>query len=203
MELDFGFELKELSEKGSFMGLASTYNVDEVGEQVERGAFTNTLREQGAQRPLLWHHDPANPIGLADLRDSKEGLIVHGTLDLDVTVGKDAYSRIRKGITKGLSIGFKTLKDEVVGKVRVLKEIALYEVSLVSFPANRQAVVSAVKSQIGTIRAYEDFLHRSGWSKAEACRLAGHGWPALAVPDDSEGQAQLLDWLRSENARAA
>ena len=144
----FKFELKSLSETGRFSGWASIYgNVDAVGDVVDVGAFAKTIQEHGDQVPILWAHNSDEPIGIGTLTDSPHGLAVDAQLDLDVQAGKDAYSRLKKQIVKGLSIGFRTVTKAVVDGVRHLKEVRLYEVSLVLFPANELAQVTAVKAR--------------------------------------------------------
>lgn len=200
---DFSLEVKSLDEAGAFTGLASTYsNVDLLGDIVEPGAFTATLAEKGRERPLLWGHDSNQPIGLAVLMDSETGLALSGSLDLDVQAGRDAYSRLKKRIVKGLSIGFKTVKDTVKDGVRHLQQLDLYEVSLVTFPANPAAQVTSVKSALQTIRDFEHWLRDAGgYSRSEAARLASHGFKGLQMADEPDPvESELLDWLRKQVA---
>ena len=206
MERDFNFEVKSLSEAGSFEGLASTYgNVDDGGDRIAPGAFTRTLAERGSEIPVLWSHDQASPIGLGVLTDSADGLRIKGKLDLDVVAGKEAYSRLRKRIVKGLSIGYRAVDHVMDRGIRVLKSIDLFEVSLVAVPMNPRAQVASVKSAIDSLRGFEQFLHQAGWSRAESKRLSSSGWAGLAGGDvgDEEDDGQLLAWLRSRNARGA
>ena len=124
MELSFPFELKSVTEAGLFEGLASTYgNVDRGGDVCEPGCFTKSLATGGMQRPILWAHDMANPVGLGTLVDSAAGLMIKGELDLDTQSGRDAYSRLKKGIVRGLSIGYSVTQKAFEGSVRKLKEI--------------------------------------------------------------------------------
>jgi HK97 family phage prohead protease len=140
------FELKSIAEDGTFTGLASTYgNVDLGGDVVERGAFTKTLQERGAQVPILWQHDQKNPIGLGTLTDSPEGLVIKGRLDLDIEQGQRAYSGLKKGYLKGLSIGYDVVKQRYADGARHLTELKLYEVSTVTFPMNEEATITSVK----------------------------------------------------------
>jgi len=141
----FAFEVKQLTEQGQFSGLASTYgNTDQQNDVVMPGAFTRTLSDAGKQRPLLMGH--STPVGLVTLTDSATGLLAEGKLSLGVQVGKDAYTLLKDGVIRGLSIGFQTVKEQVVGEVRQLLELKLFEVSLVVFPANEMALVTGVKS---------------------------------------------------------
>jgi HK97 family phage prohead protease len=150
--LAFTLELKQLGEKGEFSGLASTYNnVDELGDVVEPGAFTKTLAGS-KERPLLWNH--RDPIGMVQLTDSPGGLLVQAKLSLAVRQAAEAYTLLKDNIVRGLSIGYETIRSDFVGPVRHLRELKLWEVSLVTLPANTQAVVTGVKTaQDAQIRA--------------------------------------------------
>jgi len=204
MELDFRLEIKGLTEKGTFSGFASVYDItDRGGDVVERGAFTRTLAENGKQVPLLWQHDMGQPIGLGDLTDASKGLMVDGALDLDVQAGQEAYSRMRKGIVKGLSIGYRTVREDYSGKVRLLKDVDLYEVSLVVVPMNAQAQVTSIKSQLVTVRDFERWLRDAGgFSKADAQRISARGFKGLGLADDDDETAnELSAWLKSQSSR--
>ena len=140
----FALELKELSPEGRFEGLAATYNnTDQQGDVCLPGCFTNTLRS-GTERPLLWAHSA--PVGLVELTDSADGLVAKGTLSLGIQLGKDAYTLLKDGVVKGLSIGYQTVKEKLSGDVRQLVELKLFEVSLVTFPANEMATITSVKA---------------------------------------------------------
>jgi uncharacterized protein len=159
--LDFGLEIKSLDEAGVLEGFASTYgNVDRVGDIVMPGAFTKTLRDTGGKVPILWQHDQREPIGLANLSDEAGGLRLKGKLDLDVDIGRRAYSALRKRIVGGLSIGYETARSTMKGGVRQLLEIKLFEVSIVTIPANAEAVVTSVKDAdsavAGSVRAMNE-----------------------------------------------
>lgn len=143
-------EIKEISEDGTFEGILSPYgNVDEGGDVVERGAFVKTIKEKGPTRPLLWQHRTDTPIGEIELEDRKDGLWCRGKLLLELEAAKTAYVLIKNRIVKGLSIGFESIKDSIEGGVRHLKEIKLWEGSLVTFPMNELAQVTRVKARAG------------------------------------------------------
>jgi HK97 family phage prohead protease len=140
-------EIKEVTDQGTFEGLLSPYgNVDGGDDVVEPGAYTKTLKEQGVVRPLLWQHKPDQPIGQIELEDRPDGLWAKGKLLLDIPKGKEAYTLLKAGVVKALSIGFQSVKDSVEGGVRHLKEIRLYEGSLVTFPMNEMALIRSVKA---------------------------------------------------------
>ena len=148
MKRQFQFEIKSIGEDGTFVGLASTYgNVDLGGDMVMPGAFTKTLAEKGGAFPLLMVHNTSAPIGLATLTDSAQGLMVRGELVLEADGAKSAYALLKKGVIRGLSIGYDTVKSVMAGGVRQLSELKLWEISLTAFPMNPEAVVSGVKSE--------------------------------------------------------
>lgn len=143
----FLLEIKSLSEAGEFEGYAAVYNnEDRRGDVIQRGAFTRTLQTNGADVPILWQHNMDQPIGVGTLSDSSDGLLIKGQLNLDVTQAREAYSLLKQGAVKGLSIGYDALQWEWVGDVRHLKEIRVWEVSAVTFPANPLAQVISVKA---------------------------------------------------------
>jgi HK97 family phage prohead protease len=139
-------ELKSIDESGVFEGRLAVYgNVDEVGDLIEPGAFTKTLQEGASVIPLLWQHDQTAPIGTLHLTDSPSALLCKGTLVLSVPKAHEAYDLMKAGALKGLSIGYRAVKDIMDGSVRRLKELALYEGSLVTLAANRLAQVTDIK----------------------------------------------------------
>ncbi|MBM3763727.1 MAG: HK97 family phage prohead protease [Acidobacteria bacterium] len=132
---------------GGFEGIASVYgNVDSYGDIVEPGAFSKSIRERGANVPILWQHNAALPIGSGEVYETSSGLAIRGRILDTVTQGREALALLRAGAVKGLSIGYRTIKDawDVVRKTRRLVEVKLYEVSVVTFPANELATVGAV-----------------------------------------------------------
>jgi HK97 family phage prohead protease len=141
----FPFEIKELTSTGAFSGIASPYGVtDLLNEVVDAGAFVRTLSDGGRQRPLLWQH--TQPVGLCQLTDDPTGLMLTGKLSMGIQLAQDAYHLLKDGVVKGLSIGFQTVREEFVDGVRHLKEIKLWEISLVTFPCNESAQVTSVKA---------------------------------------------------------
>lgn len=147
MHKDFRFELKSLSAEGSFEGLAAVYgNIDLGGDVIEPGAFAKTLLDKNGEVPILFAHDTHEPIGIGRLTDTREGLAVTGELVLESPTASKAYALLKKGVLKGLSIGYDDVKSKVVDGVRRLSELKLWEVSLVVFPMNPLATVTGVKT---------------------------------------------------------
>lgn len=144
---------KEVDEEGSFVGLASVYgNVDRHGDIVERGAFDATIKDN-PETVILWQHESWTPIGTGKLVDTATGLELHGQLVLGTQAGTEARALMMAGAVKGLSIGYDVVnaKWDDEQSVRILKEIRLWEVSLVTFPANIEAEVLTVKSEEGAV----------------------------------------------------
>lgn len=141
-------EIKEITAEGTFEGILSPYgNVDEGGDVVERGAYAKTLKERGNKVPLLWQHKSDVPVGELSLDDRQDGLWAKGKLLMELPEAQKAYLLIKSKIVRGLSIGFETIKDSVEGGIRHLKEIKLFEGSIVTFPMNEMALITSVKSK--------------------------------------------------------
>ena len=93
---------------------------------------------------MLWQHDPTRPIGVWDeVREDGRGLWVKGRLLLEVQAAREAHVLLQAGAIDGLSIGYRTLRSEAKGGRRLLHEIELWEVSLVTFPMLPEARVRA------------------------------------------------------------
>jgi HK97 family phage prohead protease len=165
---DFKFYIKDVNPSGSFEGMAAVYgNLDLGGDVIEPGAFTRTIKNGGGKVPLLWQHDQREPIGLGKLQDSKEGLMIHGQLVMESPVAQKALGLMRADVLTGLSIGYDTIVSEYdkANDIRRLKELKLWEVSLVTFPMNPKAQVTSVKAleEIGSlIRAFTEEIKRGG-----------------------------------------
>jgi uncharacterized protein len=145
---NFHIEIKAVAEDGTFEGMLSTYgNKDLGGDVVEKGAFTKTLKDNGTSVPMLWQHNESLPIGMLELTDTPEGLHCQGTLALEVPQAQTAHALLKRKIVKGLSIGYDAIKATFDDAgVRHLKEIRLWEGSVVTFGMNLQALIASVKS---------------------------------------------------------
>jgi len=147
--------IKSLAGDGQFVGYASVFdNVDSYNEVVAKGAFARTLakwRAKNAAPAMLWMHDPTCPIGLwLTLTEDQSGLMVQGRLALSTQKGQEAYALLKMKALTGLSIGYRVVASKIDAKrkVRVLTDVDLFEISLVTFPANDAARVSAVKTPL-------------------------------------------------------
>ena len=134
---------------GKFTGYASTYgNEDQGGDVVVQGSFTKSLAETEGETIVLFNHNSDVPIGKGILEDTKEGLVMHAEINLEIEEGKSRMSLVRQGVLKALSIGFNIIRASFndLGQ-RLLKEIRLREVSLVAFPMNEEALIFGVKGE--------------------------------------------------------
>lgn len=144
--------VKTLGGDGIFTGYASVFGeLDQQNEIVAAGAFARTLqkwRRQGRAPAMLWMHDPTQPIGIwQHIGEDANGLCVEGRLALRAQKGAEAYELLKLGALSGLSIGYRVLASTIDAKrkARVLTDVDLFEISLVTFPANEAARVNGVK----------------------------------------------------------
>jgi uncharacterized protein len=138
-----------LKDGAEIAGYASLFGAeDQGGDVVARGAYGASLAElaaRGQRVKMLWQHDPATPIGVWDeVREDGRGLFVRGRLLEAVQAGREALALLKAGAIDGLSIGYRTRRAEkAAGGGRLLHQVELWEVSLVTFPMLPQARVAA------------------------------------------------------------
>lgn len=154
---DYGLELKfcnapapvQVKDGTVIEGYASLFGLpDQGGDVVRKGAYAKSLKAlaaRGGSVKMLWQHDPAQPIGIWDeIYEDERGLYVKGRLLLEVEKAREAAALIEAGAIDGLSIGYRTVAAEKDAKgQRLLAELELWEVSLVTFPMLREARVGA------------------------------------------------------------
>ena len=204
---DLSFEIKAVSDDGLFSGYASVFdNVDSYGDIVRKGAFVESISEweaKGKMPPILWNHDPSDPIGVyTKMQEDDKGLFVEGRLLIDdVPRAKQTHALMKAGVIDGLSIGYRVKEYlyNVDEEVTDLIKLSLREVSIVTFPANPETRIEAVKSRLDagelpTLPQFEKFLREAGFSKSQATAIAGHGLRKLlsdSVPEAKSIQNAL------------
>lgn len=130
-------------------GYASVFGkCDQGGDVVATGAYgasLDALRKAGRRVKMLWQHDPAEVIGVWDeIREDARGLYVKGRLLPEVARAREAAALIAAGAIDGLSIGYRTVRATKDDRGRrLLNEVELWEVSLVTFPMLPDARVGA------------------------------------------------------------
>lgn len=143
---NFNLKIKSISEDGAFVGMGAVFNNVDLGkDRILPGAFDRTL-QAGKQWPLLWQHDPENPIGTFTAVATQQGLQISGQLLLSDATGAKAYNLLKNNVIRGLSIGYDTVKSAFVDDVRELQELKLWECSIVTFPMNESAMVTGIKA---------------------------------------------------------
>jgi HK97 family phage prohead protease len=150
-------------------GYASLFGKrDQGGDVVLKGAYAASLKRLaagGRAVKMLWQHDPTQPIGIWDeVREDANGLWVKGRLLTEVDKGREAAALLAAGAIDGLSIGYRTVRAERDGKgQRLLQELELWEVSLVTFPMLPEARVAAKGDELDadTWRSVAQVLNRA------------------------------------------
>jgi uncharacterized protein len=135
-----------LQEKWQIMdGYASVFDIiDSHNDIITRGAFTNSLNNKENVK-LLWQHDIESPIGICDyVAEDNFGLYVKVKILLDLESASDAKKLVENNIINGLSVGFQVIDYEYQGDIRIITEAELVEISLVTFPANKQSVIHKI-----------------------------------------------------------
>ncbi len=203
-QIDSNFEIKFQADNGQFEGYASVFHVvDSAQDRMAPGAFLRSLDEMKAGNrmpPLLWQHDTAQPIGAwREIYEDRHGLYVKGDLFVgDIARAREAYKLMREKVVNGLSIGYRVRqshRDQKNG-VRVLTDVELLEISMVTFPANDSARITRVKSALSggyvpTEREFEAFLRDAGLSRKQAKALLADGYKSLHVGESAWRDAAL------------
>jgi uncharacterized protein len=138
---------------GHIKGYAAGYgNVDQANDVIEPGACAKFLKDNGPKVPILADHVPWEEIGInLEATEMQKGLKIFGQINLSVQKGLEKYALAKQkqeqGAKAGLSIGFNTLREEFNKEtgIRSIKEIKLWEYSLVTWPCNLSARVDSVK----------------------------------------------------------
>jgi len=147
-------EIKSLDpDRRTFAGIASTPAVDRQGHILDPAGitFTNPV-------PLLLHHDQKMPVGWVTLRAAADGIYFDAVVSSHDEGGRlkdrldEAWHSVKSGVIKTMSVGWRPIGDAVerlhAGATKFLKS-EIFEVSMVSIPANPQAVILSHKSLKG------------------------------------------------------
>ena len=161
----------ELKEDGGIVkGYASTFDrdPDAYGDVVAKGAFAKSLERwkalnaEGKYIPLLWGHDTDDPksnIGrVVEAVEDERGLLVTAEFDADNEKAQYVRKLVQEGRVYQFSFAFEirdqgTVELENGIKANELRDLELFEVSLVQIPANQHATVEEVKSDEPEIKA--------------------------------------------------
>jgi len=205
--IEIGSELKaDGQEDGVFVGYGSIFGNKDLGNDVvEKGAFLKSINDRGARGvKLLWQHKTDQPIGIfEEVREDTKGLRVKGKLALGTQGGKEAYELMKMGALDGMSIGYRAdpakQKYDEKNKRRLLKEVDLMEISLVTFPMNPRARIQAVKGEEMNIRDLEKGMRDAfNLSRSDAKVAAKAVHDAFDIQRDAEQKSdiELLEAIR-------
>jgi len=170
-------EIKMRGDGYQFEGYASVWDsVDSYGDTVQRGAFKKTIADYADKKRMprmFFSHQQANVIGKwLEMKEDDYGLWVKGELTPGHRMAEDVRASLAHGAIDGLSIGFIDRDSEETKEGgRLLKEIELFEISVVSLPAEERAQITSLKSRLismGGLKDAERVLRDAGFTRAEA-----------------------------------
>lgn len=151
------FEMKA-NENGMIAGYFSTYDIepDSYGDIVEKGAFTKTIAkraESGHPFPLCFNHDFSAVIGsVKTIEDTEKGPYIEAEF-LDTQLAQDVRKMLQSGAIYQFSFAYDVLNsrkptedESAKGITNVLTELDVFEISVVTVPANQNAVATEVKA---------------------------------------------------------
>jgi HK97 family phage prohead protease len=136
----------------TFEGYAAAYgNVDSDNDVIEQNAFAKSIKEgfPAGRIKVLWQHKADMPIGMpVEMREDSKGLWVKSRIS-KTAKGDEAIELMRDGVIDRMSVGFSI----PAGKSQIAKdgtrhiyEGKLFEYSIVTWPANDQAIITGVKT---------------------------------------------------------
>lgn len=123
-----------------FAGYAAIFNrIDKGGDIIRPGAFGSL--KAGLELPLLWQHDPNECIGnITYAAEDRRGLRVIGTVLKATRIGRLVATDLTNGALNGLSFGYR-VNQSTGQKPRILKDLDVAEISLVTFPMQTAATI--------------------------------------------------------------
>lgn len=163
------FELKA-NEVGGISGYFSTYDKipDSYGDIIEPGAFTETFKkrkETGHPFPLCFNHDFSSVIGAVDsVKDTEKGPFIEAHF-LDTQLAQDVRKMLQSGAIYQFSFAYDVLErrnptdeETKAGIENVLTKVDVFEVSVVTVPANQNAVATEIKAGRRNRKSDEDII---------------------------------------------
>ena len=184
-------QLKANGSSGQFEGYASVFgNTDLYGDIIVKGAFMKSLEGRSAPVAMLHQHDPKQVIGKwLSFKEDDHGLYAVAELTPNHSIAEDVKASLAHGAINGMSIGFDIPKDgseyDQQKQVRVIKSIDLWEVSIVTFPANVESRIDIVKSieAIKTISEAEELLRNVVGLSHKESKAFMHSLKSVALRD--------------------
>ena len=160
--LSSNVHLKSINDQGEISGYASVFNIiDGYNDAVVKGAFTKSIKDfkSGKKPKLLWQHDTNLPIGvIEEIYEDSYGLFIKSQLILEIPKAREIYLLLKSKAIDGFSIGYRIKDSYFNNNIQYLTDIDLLEVSIVTFPACKEAVVEEVKSSENDNAFYMDLI---------------------------------------------
>lgn len=170
-------EIKFIGPQMTFAGYASVFGgVDSYGDTIEKGAYTNTLKNRERPIRMRWNHY-GDVIGKwTDIKQDEKGLYVEGELTPGHSKAQDVFALLKHGAIDGLSIGYRVkASTQLDNERRLLQDIELVEISVVEEPADVNATISEVKNALesaNSLKEIEALLRDVGrFSRVDAKHL--------------------------------
>jgi len=199
------FSQKDANDPLEFEGYASVWGrVDSYGDTVLKGAFADSLK---SRRPMmLFGHSPGRVPGKwLSYEENDKGLLVKGQLTPGHSEAKDIGASLKHGALNGLSIGGYSVDWEPQKSGgRVIKSFDLYEISIVSMPAEQEARIdtASVKAMLDScdkLSDFEAFLREAGGPAKSAATAMVSRFARIArgEPVDLSAQKHVDDFLEA------
>lgn len=179
----FNLHVKSVDlEEGVISGYASVFgNVDSYGDIVVEGAFSKSIekiKKTGKVIPVFYGHnmeDPRANIGsVTELYEDGRGLFFRAQLDLSGdTYGRLVYAQLKDGRLDSLSFGFSVIDGASTEAGYELRELELYEISVVPIPANQEALITEVKAGRAISAKNVDLIRRAYEALRELLEACG------------------------------
>lgn len=159
MEIKYkNFQLKADEDAGTISGYFSTYDrvPDSYGDIVAPGAFEKTIarrKESGHPFPVCWNHDLDQIVGALypeNIEETKKGPLMTASF-FNTPLAQEKREIVKSGVVYQFSFAYDVKDSEVITledgtKANELKELDLFEVSIVPIPANPLAEVTDIKA---------------------------------------------------------
>lgn len=162
------FEISEVkTDSRKISGYASVFNnVDKAGDKLIKGCFAKSIEERGVNSQandkilLLWQHDQREPLGrITELREDEKGLYFEAVID-EIELGDRVLKQLESGTLNQFSIGYSYVWENCIWDsdegCTIVKEVKLYEISVVSIGCNGQTEYLGLKSAEEYDRAFDE-----------------------------------------------
>ncbi len=164
-EINSLFDVVEKDNKSDTLtirGYANTVSKDRSGDVIVKEAWTKGGMDDYLKNPIiLAFHDYSRPVGTTvDYNVTDKGLEIVAEIS---TAAGEVYNLIKDGVLKTFSVGF-SIKDadyEKEDDTFYIKDLSLYEISVVSVPANQDSTFSLAKS-FDNVDEYNSFKKSYG-----------------------------------------